>query len=157
MDLNVLEIYLEKICVHFRLRLSTLINSTADKVGTVETVKVFNYETVEAEDVADSGASNVKVRWLITKDMGAPNFAMRLFEVAAGGCSPLHTHPWEHEVFILEGEGVISDGKKATPLKPNYVVYVAPDEWHQFKNTSKQTLKFLCLIPHPRQKPREPC
>jgi quercetin dioxygenase-like cupin family protein len=120
-------------------------------------MKVFNYETVKSNDVEDSGASNVKVRWLITKDMGAPNFAMRLFEVEQGGFSPLHTHPWEHEVFILEGEGIVTDGKKATPLKPNDVVYTAPDEWHQFKNTGKNTFKFLCLVPHPKQKPREPC
>jgi quercetin dioxygenase-like cupin family protein len=120
-------------------------------------MKVFNYETVKAETVGESSASNIAVRWLITKDMGAPNFAMRLFEVAPEGYSPLHTHPWEHEVFILEGEGVVSDGKKETPLKPNDVVYTSPDEWHQFKNTGKNTFKFLCLVPHPKQKPREPC
>ncbi len=99
-------------------------------------MQVFNYSTVEAEDVVDKDASNLTVRWLITKDMGAPNFAMRLFEVTEGGYSPLHTHPWEHEVFILEGEGKVTDGKTAMPLKPNDIVYTAPDEWHQFKNTS---------------------
>lgn len=114
-------------------------------------MKVFNYETVKAGNVAENGACNVKVRWLITKDMGAPNFAMRLFEVTEGGCSPLHRHPWEHEVFILEGEGVVFDGKTSTPFKRNDVVYVPPDELHQFKSMGKQTLKFLCLIPHTRK------
>ncbi len=114
-------------------------------------MKVFNYETVKANDAVESGAYNVKVRWLITKDMGAPNFAMRLFEVAPNGFSPLHTHPWEHEVFILEGEGVVFDGEKASPFKPNDAVFVPPDEWHQFKNTGDQTLKFLCLIPHTKK------
>jgi quercetin dioxygenase-like cupin family protein len=112
---------------------------------------VFNYKTVKAETVAESGACHVKIRWLISKDIGAPNFAMRLFEVTEGGYSPLHTHPWEHEVFILEGEGVVFDGKKATPFEPNDVVYVPASEWHQFKNTGHSTLKFLCLIPHPRK------
>lgn len=120
-------------------------------------MKVFNYETVTAENVKEVDASKVKVRWLITKELGAPNFAMRLFEVEPNGYSPLHTHPWEHEVFILEGDGVLSDGKKSTPLKPNDVVFTLPDEWHQFKNTGKKTLKFLCLIPHPREKPSKGC
>jgi quercetin dioxygenase-like cupin family protein len=111
-------------------------------------MKVFNYENVKADPVSENGAVNIKVRWLITKDIGAPNFAMRLFEVAKGGYSPLHTHPWEHEVFILEGQGVVTGGKKATPFKPNDVVYVPPDERHQFKNTGAKTLKFLCLVPH---------
>ncbi len=114
-------------------------------------MKVFNYETVNTENVTENGAFNVKVRWLIGKDVGAPNFAMRLFEVNKGGCSPLHTHPWEHEVFILEGEGAVFDGKKAFQFKPNDVVYVPPDEWHQFKNTGERTLKFLCLIPNQRK------
>lgn len=114
-------------------------------------MKVFNYETIKSTDVTETGASDVKVRWLITKDLGAPNFAMRLFEVAKGGYSPLHTHPWEHEVFVLEGEGVVFDGKKTTPFQPCDVVYVPPGEWHQFKNTGKQTLKFLCLIPNPKK------
>ena len=115
-------------------------------------MKIFNYKTIQAKD-AEGDAHKVKVRWLITKEMGAPNFAMRLFEVEPNGYSPLHNHSWEHEVFILEGEGVVFDGTKATPIKPNDVVFVPPDEMHQFKNTGKQTLKFLCLIPHSTQQP----
>jgi quercetin dioxygenase-like cupin family protein len=115
-------------------------------------MKIFNYKSVHAED-AEGEAMGIKVRWLITKDMGAPTFAMRLFEVEPNGYSPLHNHPWEHEVFILEGEGVVFDGAKATPIKPNDVVFVPPDEKHQFKNTGKQTLKFLCLIPYSTQQP----
>ena len=65
-------------------------------------MKIFNYRDVEAEK-AGEGASKLKVRWLITKDMGAENFAMKLFEMEPGGYSPDHQHPWEHEVFILKG------------------------------------------------------
>ena len=113
-------------------------------------MKIFNYQMVKAKD-AEGGASKVTVRWLITKDVGANNFAMRLFDVAQGGFSPLHTHPWEHEVFILEGEGVVFDGEKATPFEASDVVFIPPDERHQFKNTGKESLKFLCLIPHTKE------
>lgn len=111
-------------------------------------MKILNYEEVEAAE-AEGGASKVKVRWLITKEMGASNFAMRLFEVEPNGFSPLHTHPWEHEVFILEGEGILFNGDKEMPFKPNDAVFVKPNEWHQFKNSGKKILKFLCLIPNP--------
>jgi len=50
-------------------------------------------------------------------------------------------------VFILEGEGVATDGEKDFKIKSGTVVYVAPEEKHQFKNTGSETLKFLCLIP----------
>ena len=115
-------------------------------------MKVFNYEQVTAKE-AEGGATNTRVRWLITKDIGAENFAMRLFEMEVGGCSPLHTHPWEHEVFILDGEGVLFDGEKATPFKANDVVFVPADEKHQFKNNADKPLKFLCLIPYTEKQP----
>lgn len=106
-----------------------------------------HYEQVEAKPAEVGEAKGVKVRWLISEKEGAPNFAMRLFEVEVGGFSPLHHHSWEHEVFILEGEGIVTDGEKETPIKIGSVIYVAPNEKHQFKNTGNSTLKFLCLIP----------
>ena len=113
-------------------------------------MQAFNYNAVSAID-AGGGAYRVKVRWLISKDVGAPNFAMRLFEVEPSGYSPLHKHPWEHEIFILEGEGVVFDGEKEIPFSRNDVVFVPVEELHQFKNTGTRILKFLCLIPHPKE------
>ena len=113
-------------------------------------MKIFNYETVAAK-VAEGSASKTAVRWLITKDIGAENFAMRLFEMEPGGYSPLHTHPWEHEVFVLDGEGFLFDGEKATPFKANDVVFVPANEKHQFKNDSDKPLRFLCLIPYTKK------
>ena len=110
-------------------------------------MKIVDYKKVKAEAVDFEDVKDVKVRWLISDKDKAPNFAMRLFEVGPGGYSPLHTHSWEHEVFILEGEGVANDGKKEFKIKSGTVVYVAPEEKHQFKNTGNYTLKFLCLIP----------
>lgn len=110
-------------------------------------MKVVDYKEVKAEPVNFEDVKDVKVRWLISGKDKAPNFAMRLFEVGPGGYSPLHTHNWEHEVFILEGEGVTNDGEKEFKIKSGTVVYVAPEEKHQFKNTGSETLKFLCLIP----------
>jgi quercetin dioxygenase-like cupin family protein len=110
-------------------------------------MKIVDYKEVKAEVVDFEDVKDVKVRWLISDKDKAPNFAMRLFEVGPGGYSPLHTHNWEHEVFILEGKGVATDGEKETRIKSGTVVYVAPEEKHQFKNTGFETLKFLCLIP----------
>jgi quercetin dioxygenase-like cupin family protein len=56
-------------------------------------MKAFPLENVKLEEVADEGASKTKVRWLITDQMGAKNFAMRLFEIEPGGHTPLHKHP----------------------------------------------------------------
>jgi quercetin dioxygenase-like cupin family protein len=109
-------------------------------------MKVFNYQNVEAED-ADEGASKLKVRWLITKEIGAPNFAMRLFEMEPKGHSPFHSHPWEHEVFILEGEGLAVSEHEEKKFRAGDVVFILPNEKHQLKNDGEKTVKFLCLVP----------
>ena len=110
-------------------------------------MKVFPYTDVKAKD-AEGGSKKLAVRWLITKEMGAENFAMRLFEMQAGGNSPLHSHNWEHEVFILEGEGVVVGGKEEKPFKTGDAIFIPANETHQLRNTANKTCKFLCLVPY---------
>ncbi|MFH1179934.1 MAG: cupin, partial [Candidatus Bathyarchaeota archaeon] len=68
-------------------------------------MKAYHYKDIENQDVP-APAEKVKIRWLINEKNGALNFAMRRFEVEPGGYTPYHTHDWEHEVYVLEGEGV---------------------------------------------------
>ena len=107
-----------------------------------------NYKDVPAESVVREGFAHVQVRYLVTEKHGAKNFAMRLFEFAPGGHTSYHTHPWEHEIFILEGEGIVIGGEQQQRFKEGHVIFIPPNEKHQIKNTSKRTAKFLCLIPY---------
>lgn len=110
-------------------------------------VKITHYSEIPIEEVSESGAKNVYVRWLISKKDGAPNFAMRLFEIKVNGNTPLHTHPWEHEVFLLEGEAKIIVEDKEYYVKEGYIAYIPPNVKHSFINIGNKTLKFLCMIP----------
>lgn len=111
-------------------------------------MKIAHYEQVAQAPVTMEGSSGCQVRWLVDESTGAPNFAMRQFEVAPGGYTPRHSHPYEHEVFVLEGEGTVSAGDQEYPLRPGAFVLVTPDEVHQFRNTGDVPLKFLCLVPN---------
>ena len=71
---------------------------------------------------------------------------MRLFEMEAGGRSPLHSHNWEHEVFILEGEGMVVGGQEEKKFKVGDVIFIPSNEKYQLKNNSKKACMFLCLI-----------
>ena len=73
-------------------------------------MKVEKSGNIRKSEVKVKGAEGVGIRWLISKEDGAENFAMRMFELERGGHTPLHTHPHEHEVFIVEGEGVFAFG-----------------------------------------------
>ena len=111
-------------------------------------MKVNHYEDVESNPVDMEGATGCSVRWLVGESDGAPNFAMRQFEVAPGGFTPRHSHPYEHEVFVLEGNGIVMEGDVEHPLAAGDVIFVKPDEVHQFRNTSDAPMKFLCLVPN---------
>jgi quercetin dioxygenase-like cupin family protein len=101
-----------------------------------------------ADDVNAPGAAGVKIQWLVDEPSGAPNFAMRRFTIAAGGHTPRHAHPWEHEVYILSGRGVVVIEGKETPIAANDAILVPPGEDHQFRADSDSGLEFLCLVPN---------
>ncbi len=111
-------------------------------------MKVQNTQSVEQQPVNMEGSHGCTVRWLLSESDGTPNFAMRQFEVAPGGYTPRHSHPYEHEVYVLEGQGEVYEGDEAHDIRSGDVVLVTPDEVHQFKNTGDGPLKFLCLIPN---------
>ena len=88
------------------------------------------------------------MRWVISERDGAQNFAMRVFEMAPGGHSPYHSHSWEHEVFILKGTASLVRGEgDAVSCSEGTVIFIAPNERHQFKNLADESLEFICLIP----------
>ncbi len=111
-------------------------------------MKVIHYDQVELEPVYADGAEGAQIRWLIAQKDGAPNFALRMFEVAPEGHTPYHQHNWEHELYVLSGKGVLVTERGETPFLKDDVMYVDPNMMHEFKNTGTETLKFLCIIPH---------
>ncbi|WP_432797198.1 cupin domain-containing protein [Poriferisphaera sp. WC338] len=107
-------------------------------------------ENVNQQDMDIPGAKGVKMQLMIGRDDGAPTFSMRLFEVQPHGHTPLHSHNYEHEVMIVSGEGQVvggTNGSTIRPIKQGDVVFMPPNETHQFRNTSNDTLKFMCLVP----------
>jgi len=110
---------------------------------------VRDYQEVELRDIEEPGAEGVRIRQVITKREGAPHFTMRVFDVAPGGYTPFHEHDWEHEVFVLEGEGVVVSEQGEHPLASGVTVFVSGGEMHNFRNTGSDVLRFICLIPNP--------
>ncbi len=113
-------------------------------------MKMVHYRKVPLDSVGEEGASGITVRWVISEKDGAKNFSMRVFEFEPGGYSPNHKHPWEHEVFVLNGRGSLVQGGKEIPFSKGDVIFIAPDEEHQLKNLSEERLEFICLIPNPK-------
>jgi quercetin dioxygenase-like cupin family protein len=103
-----------------------------------------DYRDVEQEPVG----ADKSVRWVIGKPEGAPNFAMRVIEFEPGAVFETHNHPYEHEIFVLEGEGVAHTADGEFTMQPGIALYVPPDEPHGYRNTGDEPLRFICVIPH---------
>lgn len=90
---------------------------------------------------------NVEKRILIGSNLNAKNFVMRLFTVKPNGHSPKHIHRWEHEVYVVKGNGEIFDSEKYVPMKEGDFILVPSNVEHQFRNNSNEDLQFICVIP----------
>jgi quercetin dioxygenase-like cupin family protein len=112
-------------------------------------MKIFSSQTVTAEKAECCNKTNV--RWLTTQESGTENIAMRLFEMDPDGYSPLHKHPEEHYIFVVQGDGTVFDGEKTTPIHAGDVVCIEANELHQIKNNSSKTLAFLCNGPYAKE------
>jgi len=106
-------------------------------------LKVFNYRDVPGVRIR----SRSLMRWLITEDDGAENFVMRLVEVKPGDERTPHIHPWEHEIFVLKGKGIVKDEDKEIEFGAGDVIFIPPNEPHEFINVGDEDLVFLCMIP----------
>ena len=114
---------------------------------------IKNIDQVPLQDVNMEGAKDVKVRVLFGPADHAPTFAMRVFEMAGGGHTPFHTHPFEHEAMLLDGDIAIVTEEGDRLLQKGDVILVPPDEKHQFKNLSDtHNARFMCLVPIEYQK-----
>ena len=106
-------------------------------------MKVSNY--LDSEPIQER--PGVVKRDVITAADGAPNFCMRVFEVEPGSSTPYHSHPWEHEVFVLSGRGVVVGEPGETQIAKDSVIFIPPDEHHCLVNNGSEPLRFICIIP----------
>lgn len=91
--------------------------------------------------------SGISVWWLLPKEIGVPNFELRYYEMKKGEKTSYGKHPWEHEVFVVKGEGVVRGRNLERRVKAGNAVYIRPNEYHQFLNDGDRPFGFICVIP----------
>lgn len=111
-------------------------------------MRVKNYREIRAEPIVEE--PGLTVRWLVNELEEQPEFAMRLYELEPGAATTPHAHGWEHQVFMLTGQGVVTGEEEKCLLGEGDVVYVPSLERHQFINTGDEVLRFLMAFPIPR-------
>ena len=106
---------------------------------------VHHYKDVEAIEMM----KGVKKRVVIGEREDAPNFIMRIFDLEPGASTPLHDHSWEHEIFILESEGLVVRNSlgNETSVGEGYAIFIPSGEEHCLTNKGEKVARFMCLIP----------
>ena len=106
-------------------------------------MKVQNYRQVEGREEPPG----VVIRVVAGPAEGAPNFAMRVFEIEPASSTPFHSHAWEHEIFVVSGRGIIRGADTERQLGEGDAIMVLPDEPHCFANTGDDILRLICVVP----------
>lgn len=104
-------------------------------------MKVYKYTNLPEDP--KTCCAKTTVRQLHTPEGNSRQCDIKVFEMQPNGYSPLHKHPSEHKVLVIEGEGVVFDGKREDSIQSGDVIFIASNEQHQFKNAKEGLLKFL--------------
>ena len=108
---------------------------------------IFRWGSVKPTKLEMDGIEGVTKNILIGLDDHAPHSIMRFFWLEPGGHSMLERHPQEHEVIVLTGKGTVRIGEEISEIKAYDVVFVSPNELHQFNNPHDEPFGFICVIP----------
>ena len=101
----------------------------------------INYEAVDAAEGLRKGV-------LLDESDGAPNFAMRRFELAPGAAVPRHTNAVEHEQYVLAGEYVVGIGDEEHVVAPGDALFIPAGVEHWYRNESEEPGAFVCAVPN---------
>lgn len=108
---------------------------------------ISDIDIIKALVVNDPKAKGASMKSLIGGDEGWDSHVMRVVEIEAEGYSPKHSHPWPHINYIIEGEGSLFSKGEEKPIKKGIIAFISSGEIHQFKNTGKEKLVFICIVP----------
>lgn len=107
--------------------------------------------------VSMPGVEGASMAVMVGREDGAPNFALRSFFVKPGGHTPRHAHDYEHEVYVVAGEGTVLLGGCERRIRAGDVIFVPPNHEHQFRaavpddpdllDQEDYGLRFLCVVP----------
>ena len=104
-------------------------------------MKIKKFDEIEAQPYPSDKAKNASGRVAIGKADGAENYCMRIMEVHKDGNTAFHSHDCGTGVPDAYHNGQWQD------FKAGDVMYIPPNEEHQFKNTGEEPVLFVCVIP----------
>jgi len=97
----------------------------------MKAVSFRDVEPMKSAPGVGSVPKGVAIRRIFGKEDGA-SFSMRVVESDPSDELPhgIHTHAWEHHVFVVGGKGIIITEDRETLVKPGDCVFISSNEPH---------------------------
>jgi quercetin dioxygenase-like cupin family protein len=108
---------------------------------------IRHIDEIAGQPLSGEGIDKVVKRLLVGPQDGWQGWAMRLFELAPGGHTPRHRHPWPHINFVTLGQGTLHVDGVDHAVATGSCAYVPAGAEHQFSNSGAETFAFLCIVP----------
>ncbi|MBW9140928.1 MAG: cupin domain-containing protein [Candidatus Aramenus sp.] len=89
------------------------------------------------------------IRWLVTRDHGAP-YAMRKFTIKEKGFIQMHYHDYVETLYILKGKARVCVGKEKLDLEEGDFIFINSRVKHAIVNAGEEDLEFICVIDYPK-------
>jgi len=84
---------------------------------------------------------------LTSREDDAPNFSLRIFSIGPDGHTINHKHSYEHEIYILEGDGFVYIDDAKINIKKDDCFIIYPYERHQLI-AGKNGINIICIVPN---------
>jgi len=106
-----------------------------------------NIRSLKSVRFGEIGATRVLMKQLVGKEDGAEKTALHEIRIQKGGRTSVHSHNWQHQIFVTSGRGILVVGGKETTLNPGDVLVVARGEEHGFEQRGRTPFVFLTVTP----------
>jgi len=94
---------------------------------------------------------NREFRFLVNEDAGCLDVTQFVGTIPPGR-APLHSHPYDEVVYVVEGEGVLHLPGRDTPIGPGSCIHLPPLQEHCLENTGPTPMRVLGVF-HPSGSP----
>jgi mannose-6-phosphate isomerase-like protein (cupin superfamily) len=94
---------------------------------------------------------NREFRFLVNEDFGCLEVTQFVGTIPPGR-APLHSHPYDEVVYVVEGEGVVHLAGRDTPIGPGSCIHLPSLREHCLENTGPTPMRVLGVF-HPSGSP----
>lgn len=113
----------------------------------MEKAIVNHYSQVEEVVMESEEVKGTSMFRVLGPAEGFTGYAMRVFRLKEGGFTPKHRHDWVHINLVVSGQGRLLTEDSWQDISQGSYALVPEGMLHQFQNTGKEPLVFMCIIP----------